>query len=519
MTVALKLRAELLALYRTALDNGDADGALAARVGALGGASPSPESAALIKRYQRLISLSPMSSLHELATPSGPPPTASSALVPARARMTASRGASLPVVVTSLVPGPRFEVQRRCFDKWLALGFEVYTVNAPAEADRLGQLGVAKDRIIALNPEQTWQESTGLPRPAIVPVLRLLQERFSDGVLLVNADLYPAAPDAGFIKTWRKAGSVLGLLRRDVLSLAAPLATDGQLCDTGIDGFLLDRDSLDRAAHLLPLYRASARMCFGVAGWDMMMGAFLHKRLGGQFIDSVVLRHEIHEPAPGGRSEAPHYVNSLRSLGFALGMTHAQATVDFFRKVGSIAAGIGAPDCALSQPDAEAEPLSDAEAAAVAHLTEIAPSFCCCYGLSNLANLARAVARRRDLKFAQFLGLSTETEPSRAFGETLLLLLLFLELRGDQYDQLVDSYQPGNKHAAALLFNRDTTEGELFAERLKMVRLFATELTHYKIGNPRLYNYLATCCQNDDERALTGALRHFLTNGVINAAA
>lgn len=460
---------------------------------------------ALIARYRRLITLA-----------SKTPRTAAPKPVAAQ-----PDPEQLPLVLTSINPFGRGELQLRCFRKWLDLGFDAYTCNHGVEMEALTGLGIPADRIIQLGDHETGMDLFKKPVPKIRAVLARAEAMFDKDLLLVNSDLFPAAPDTGFLDIWRQTGDTLALTRAEVMSLDHAVDRVCRPYRGGLDAFLLPRPQLEKLLRDLELFPVSNRMCFGIVGWDYFVGAMLERRLKGTFTDSRVLLHEMHQPTYSNVDEFTHYLTSVHALGVGVGKNYVDTVAEYAAEIDRIC---GDNDRKLPpedlQPDLPSgeDRMDAAQQALLEELQAKAPALVHTLGRSYVAALIMGVAARPLASFGDLVGQVQDSEYKRQFAQLLLFMILIVRLRPGRYEDATQEYPKGNMHAAALRMIRDNTVNNPDLRRLEVAKLFCTEAVDYKIFNPRLFNALALYCENDSERALISEIRTYFTGNVKDAA-
>ena len=429
-------------------------------------------------------------------------------------------GAGLPVVATSVNPFGRTAHQLRCLAAWKALGFEVLSFNHPAEFEALQRAGLAADDILPATDPETGLEIFGKPVPRIAALLaRLARLRPGRAVILVNSDIHPVAGDPGFVRFWLDLAPALALTREETASPEATEFTARAPYRGGLDAFVLGAPALARVIEALEGMPVAARMCFGVPGWDYLMGALIASdRIGGRIMDSGILLHQTHRQAYAGVEEFAHYLPAMAALGAAMpkadepSRAATEAARDF--------AGRIARDCAAQdgttrlvramhvRPVAGTAPCS-AEALRICRdLQALLPALRWTRNLAAMARVADRIRAEPETDFATSLALMVSPRPGRQqLAETLAAALFHLDCRGPGFRRLTDRYPPGNRHAQGIREILEGTAERSAARQVEIARLFCNELVDHGLFNPRLYNWLALGCMNDVERGLLQALR------------
>lgn len=463
-----------------------------------------------------------------------PPAPAAEAMAEAMAE-TASRTAAdtrrapmaesaLPVVATSVNPvdrsPDRMAHQLRCFAAWKALGFEVLSFNHPAEIEALRRAGLAAEDILPAMDHETGLETFGKPVPRIAALLaRLARLRPGRAVILVNSDIYPAAGDPGFARFWLDQAPALALTREEAACLEAADFTTRAPYRGGLDTFMLGAPALVAILGALAGLPAAGRMCFGMPGWDYLMGALLASdRIGGRIMDSGILLHQTHPQAYAGIDEFAHYLPAMAALGLPMPVAPdprqaADAAARRFaeRIARDCAAHAGTTRLVRAmhfRPVAGHDPCS-AEALRICRdLQALLPALCWTHNLAVMARVAERIRAEPGTGFGASLALMVSERPGRQqLAEILAAALFHLDCRGPGFRALTERYPPGNLHARAIRVILDGTGGRPALREVEIARLFCSELVDHGLFNPRLYNWLALGCMNDTERGLLQALR------------
>lgn len=461
----------------------------------------------LLGRYKELILLAYGSS------PAGLEYKAGAVLKPSQPQV------KLPIVVTSVNPFKRTEMQKLCFDKWSALGFEIYTVNHHSEVGALKALGILDHQIIEIDDEQTGLALHGKPMPRILSVIELCAVRFDRGLLLVNSDLYPAVNDTVFLETWQNVAPAVGLTRQDVQKLDYFVPASSAPYRQGLDAFYLGYDALHDVLAAARLYKASERMCFGIVGWDFFMGALLKTSFKGTFLDSGFLLHEKHQQTYSDVEEFAHYLTAMQAMGFGIGKDHILAASEMHSNIVATCSENMAhclpADLAARPHD---RPLPEICEAVFRQLETRAPTIIHVLGRDKVLGLLSFVHERPDLDISNVLEELPPSEMLRAFGHVLLILVMFIQLRSEGSSNLTSTYPAGNMHAEAVRIIRKNTTEDWPMRRFEIAKLFAIELSTYGVFSHKLMDFLALSCENESERALVTLVKEFVTGELKNAA-
>ena len=414
----------------------------------------------------------------------------------------------LPVVLTSINPFARLDHQLRCLRAWQALGFEALSFNHPEEILRLAEAGVPEAALVPATEEDTGLALFGKPVPRVAAMLaRVAQLRPARPVILVNSDIYPAACGPGFTGVWFDCAPALALTREEVACLECSTETGRTPYRGGLDAFALEVPALARINAELAARPVAARMCFGIPGWDYLMGALIvSPRIGGTILDSGLLLHETHRTTYADVEEFAHYLEDIAAL---VDLRHTNATEGAAAFAALISARCDAATGHTALVRAmhfervvPSRPPTPEAVAAARWLMGLSPELRWNHNLLILATLADRI--RHDPAFDLFstLAFFADCRPGNALQMTDLLAATLLHLRVRPGAAPSDSYPPGNLHARAIEVILNATADDPPRRHLELARLFCEELVSYAIFNPRLYNYLALGCGNDDERRL-----------------
>lgn len=432
---------------------------------------------------------------------------------------------SVVTIVTSLNPFSRIDAQLRCFAAWKALGVAVFTVNVDDEAERLINLGLTESDILRLPVEETGQAIHGKPMPQIRATMRRLQGLPGTGpVAVVNSDLFPAMRSAAGLGHWLDHVPAVALTREDCTAAETVRFGDRSPYRGGLDAFVFSRRSLARVLDRADDCVSAGRMCFGIIGWDYVMGALILS-VGGGFADSGLLLHERHPTTYSSMDEFAHYLPDMRRLA-GVESTDPTEAAAIFQRVIERECDRTAPEAARAQMMFLAPPrpamLPDARSMALAdRLLRLCPAQGWVTRRGAIAHLADEVraAGVCDPGRARAL-FEINPDPHHRFSQRLLAILFCLECR--------DLFAPGavpvhtrypedNLHGAAIRHLRDLHGDNPGMLRLEIASVFGSELVEHGIFNPRIFNYLVQGCECDDARSL---LREILSHvqGVRHAA-
>ena len=430
----------------------------------------------------------------------------------------------LPVVATSINPFGRLEHQMRCFAAWQALGFEVLSFNHPDEIARLREAGLAEAALLPASEAETGRALFGKPVPRVQALLdRLAREQPDRAVLLVNSDIFPAAGDAGFISAWLRSAPALALTREETASLESAIFTARAPYRGGLDAFLLGGPAVAAITAALADIPVAARMCFGIPGWDYLLGALIASpRIGGQILDSGILLHQSHRQTYHTIDEFAHFLPAMAALGVGGQDTAASAAESFATVISErCTADSRASDLIRAmhfRPVPGRKPCSDAALRICARMRALLPLLRWSVNMAAMARLADRIITEPDIDFTATLSLFVSGPPFRQqFLEVMTACLFHLDCRRPR--PVTETYPAGNLHARAIQVILQGTADAPLLRQVEFARLFATELVEHGIFNRRLFNYLALCCMNDDERRVLSAIAaHVLQERAADAA-
>lgn len=414
-------------------------------------------------------------------------------------------------------PFSRQAYQRRCFEAWRGLGFEVRTINNAAEAETLIKAGLDAQDIIVAQSGETGEMIFGKGLPRIRALLHRLEYSYPDRpVVLVNSDIFPAARGGGFVQAFLNQAPAVALCREEVPTVETVEFTRRNPYRGGLDIFMFSADSLRRVNEILGRFEVSERMCFAVPGWDYMLGAVVRSaEVGGTFMDGGMLLHEKHQQAYGDVAEFQHYVPALQTLGEVNAGDFAAAAEEFAARIhdsciqqAAAAETIGATYYLRPRPRAD---LSLPALRISRQLCDMAPWVRWNYNPHLIACLAetRLAAPVPDISSSEhFFVRSASVE--QGFGELLLTLLFELLCQPGLVDRIGTDYPKGNRHAEVMRLIETNLGYAPTAARFEYARLFGRELAMDRVFNPRLFQYLALACQNDYERNLLAGIGRLL---------
>jgi hypothetical protein len=422
-----------------------------------------------------------------------------------------------PVIATSLNPFRRLNYQLRCFNAWRELGFDTWSVNSQTEAEILREHGVLESRQFIAKPSETGMSIFGKPLPKIRSLCVRLQDVFPDRpVMVVNSDIYPAMRHAGFVESLLRVAPAVAMTREETPMVEACSFADRSPYLGGLDGFLFSPDALREINHILGRWDVSERMCFGIPGWDYLVGAVLRQpAIGGIFVNSGVLLHEQHPTTYSNVDEFSHYIPAMTELCSVRSddpAAAARAFCDIIFEETNANASITARVRAIHfQPVAAAAPVSERAREIAMRLRSLAPWVRWNYDILSLSIL---VQRTLDVGIND---LDRSRNYFRAgpslyqqFGECLLAILLHLECDSGRQPDVTTDYPLNSLHDKAVEMISTNTLTNPDLRRLEIAKLFGSELIEHRILNLRLYDFLALACLNEDERCILAEIGTFV---------
>lgn len=418
--------------------------------------------------------------------------------------------ADTPLVATTVNPFGDVAHQRRCFLAWRALGCEPVTLNAADEASSLVATGFAADEIITVAEEETGLALFGKGMPRVLPALeRLVAENAARTVILVNADIYPAARHGEVVRFWRAEGPAVGLTREDCTLFEAHTLLDSRPYRNGLDAFLFRPGVLGKVIEALAGYEVSGRMCFGIPGWDFLMGAVVRSpAIGGRLMDGAVLLHEEHRQSYANVDEFAHYIPAMTALGETAADDAAGAAYDFHRRI--------VADCAAAESRAafvraiSYAPVpvhADDRALAIAHAVASRVPFARWnYDFQAMAALAERQGRPGAAPERTRVFFRTAAGSEHGFAEELLAILFHLTCAAEAAPVRELAEGEDAEPLAALPDILRETATSPAARRMRLAAFFGELLLAHRLFSPALWDYLALSCGSDDDRTLLGAI-------------
>ena len=416
-----------------------------------------------------------------------------------------------PIVITSINPFAKLEYQLRCFKAWQAAGFDVRTANVEKEAGVLKSAGLSAKEIILLKTEETGQALFGKPVPKVKAVL-LRAQALSQGkapVMLVNSDLYPAMRGTGAVAFWGALAPMIAMTREDCPLVESYNYTQDKAYRGGLDAFCMQADALAAVVQKLQDMAVSERMCFGIPGWDYMMGAIaLSPQIGGRIMDSGLLLHEIHRNTYTNVQEFSHYLPDIRALSEVRSEDAAQGAAEFSRII-RLACEAETRNTQLAKmmflsPITDTRDISAAAAEIARFMIPFTPSAVWHGNQIYTDSLAARMLLDDCRNFPRAIGFfAVNPDPQYKFCQVLaaILLSLLCQVKVKSGKPTMD-YPKGNLHAKAVQGILDGYAPGSGYRRLDFAQLFGAELIEHRIFNPRLYNYMVLSCESDLERKI-----------------
>ncbi|UOM34193.1 hypothetical protein [Acuticoccus sp. I52.16.1] len=418
---------------------------------------------------------------------------------------TAAPGVRRPIVVTSLNPFAKFARQRRCWDAWAGLGLTVRTANVAAEAERLIAAGIARETILEVAEADSGRALFGKPTPRIAPLLAHLADALPErDILLTNSDIFPATRSADVTDIYLSQAPLAALVREETATYEASAFAARAPYRGGLDTFLIGAARLPAVNAALAQTPGAERMCFGIPGWDYLVGALMLS-LGGIIMDAGVLLHESHETTYANVDEFLAYVPAMQALGAAKGPSAAEAAFQFFQRIDHECRMTGAAS-RLARLKYYRQPTAvttDGARAATARFLAACPFIAPTVNFAVLAALADDLAAEADMERAINVfttGAGAQADFRAALAATVFALLC----RGEAPPR---APKPGDKRhtqKAAALTQVDSRDD--WAERRAVARFYAAERVTHGIHNRAVYDYLILAAENDAERALVAML-------------
>lgn len=418
--------------------------------------------------------------------------------------------ADVPLVATTINPFGDVAHQRRCFLAWRALGCEPVTLNSADEASSLVATGFAGEDILTVEAAETGLALFGKAMPRVMPALaRLAAANGERTVILVNADIYPAARHGEVVRFWRAEAPAVGLTREDCTLLEAHTLLDSRPYRNGLDAFLFRPGVLARVIEALAAHAVSERMCFGIPGWDFLMGAVVRSpAIGGRLMDGAVLLHEEHRQSYANVDEFAHYIDAMRALGESAADNAADAAYDFHRRIVAdctAAESRAAFVRAISYAPVPAAASDRARAIALATAARV-PFARWNHDFQAMAALAERQGRPGAALERTRVFFRTAAGPEHGFAEELLATLFHLECQagaGPVHELAEGEHAPPLDALPGILRETATHPAE---RRMCLAAFFGELLVEHRLFSLALSDYLALSCGSDDARTLLGAI-------------
>lgn len=415
-----------------------------------------------------------------------------------------------PLVITSINPNGRVAYQLKCFRQWQQAGFQVLTLNVEDEAKRLEKAGIDKSEICVINATATGQQLFGRPVPRVKAAFDVMRAHPEAGhFILANADLYPAIRSATIVNLWEGVADCVAMTREETHSLEAHAYTDKAPYRGGLDAFFMTRNGLGRVFRTIITLKASERMCFGIPGWDFLLGAItLSPDVGGSILDGDVLLHEAHKTTYEGIDEFSNYVDDMKKLKAVTSDDALQGAMEFAASIErnceknarfSLAARrmFYTPSGGLV-----GERHAYAARSIRRNLFSLAPAIAPNYRMNSIAALLQS-AERDDFSF-EAAKAAFVTSPSNhvRFLQVLLAIVFCMRCERAGRRKIAVTSAAGRAHRLMLQhIVRDRSEPSGM-RRLAIAELFGADVINGGVFSPLLFKYLCLSCGNDTERRL-----------------
>ena len=358
-------------------------------------------------------------------------------------------------------------------------------------------------------------EEMGKPIPRIAPILEWLQGAANGRIaLLINSDIYPAAHSC------RVFDSLLGVAPAVALTREETPAFEDYDIDClspyrgGIDAFAFNPTSLEKTNLALAELPASRAMCFGVPGWDYLLGAVIEQAsVGGVVMDSGLLLHQSHETTYTDINDFEQFSPSVAALAgledgdcVAVAEAYAQRVETSCKQWGQGTDLIRSMHFAPVSLEQTVDPAARRIASI---LCDRIPMLTWSYqrpGLVGLIALQLGQSRPSFYSLCNFFLRSKAKE--RKFLEVLVAIACGLGCATTN-----GSARPlpdGHERDVALIRIRDATGGDTMQRRLEIAYLFGAELIDHASFDADLFAELALFCANDDERDAVDLIGIFL---------
>jgi hypothetical protein len=422
-----------------------------------------------------------------------------------QAAATAARSSAGAIVATSINPHDRLAHQLRCFRRWQSFGMEVLSFNTTAEREALRAAGLPDSALIEVDASESMLPETRRSNPRILPVLQRLRAMDRPLILLVNADLYPAAT-RNPLPLMSTVESAVCWARRDCLTVDDPPQAPGATYFGGLDAFQFSRDALAQLVDMATAFPESAGMAFGIPGWDMFV-AHLVASQGAVIAASHFLLHPQHASSYQNLDSFAPLARRMIASGRYAAKDHVALAAEFALRISQACArheditrllfrALTPPPCAAHLPADDEPNRSDAWSILRTHMAA-----------ADYESLRAAQRRRRDWAALHLAFRRFETSAS-----AMVVFLLALEAAAHQLRALglrwVTHYPTDAMHG---LQRQNVLADTDPARRLNgLLALLGSDLLEHGILNLHLLKYVLVHCRNEAEQRRFGNLMSVL---------
>lgn len=429
-----------------------------------------------------------------------------------------------PIYLSSFSPVSRPALQLRCLGAWRAVGCEMRVMLTQGLPEGLGAHGLVAGDMRMIGPQDAGYDAAGTPRPLVLPILkRLSREAENRPIILCRTGLYPALRGPDALARWLEAAPALALTGEGVALLEGHRFSDHTPLRDQVEAIVTTPAALKRILPVLERIPMAQSMQLEDPGWSLLLaGALTRPEVGGIIADSGVLLREG-DAGPQDLAGFAPYIAPLSTLGMVASVMPQTAwaeCADYIdqacAKTRALRDTLRALYLAVPEP---LSPVTDSARQLAREMLRLVPWAEWNYDITMLSRLFHRLHGGTALSYAQAAAFCTSgPSTGHRFSEGLFALICLLRARGTE-TSLTTHYGAGTDHATTLAALRCDVDGaqDPMGERLAVLGVFGADLIERHVFNPRLYDYLALACHNDDERQLLTMIRD-LSERVPNAA-
>lgn len=218
------------------------------------------------------------------------------------------------LVVTSLNPATKLNLQLNCFNKWQEIGYDIRSYNSRQEHELLLNSGIDVKRLQQIEEDQTALQLFDKQVPRILPVLESALRTDYDFYILTNSDIYPAHGSV-VSSHFADFSESIAFTRGECPDLSINSFTPQEYYRGGLDVFWFTRQRLQSVLVMLEQAPVSERMAFGVPGWDFFLAHLICKDLDSPIIDGSIFLHQSHKNTYSNFDEFEFYSSEMKKSG------------------------------------------------------------------------------------------------------------------------------------------------------------------------------------------------------------